>query len=131
MAPDMLGGVLPLRDGPCPARAWREKAYAYVLPHPYQCVCFAYIQFSISHSGGVIVCCRPDLPICHQHSHLSRNASQDRRRALRNILYTSIRRHDMGLLVKYNRRRLAYADIGGGHLHIMALLLRSSSPCDD
>lgn len=131
MAPDMLGGVLPLRDGPCPASAWREKAYAYVFPHPYQCVSFTYIKYSISHRGGVIVCCRPDLPIRHQHPHLSRNPWQNRRRPLRNIIYASIRRHDMGLLVEYNRRRLAHADIRGGHLHIMALHLRFSSLFDD
>ena len=29
MASDMLGGVLPLRDSPCPESAWGEKAYAY------------------------------------------------------------------------------------------------------
>lgn len=28
----------------------------------------------------------------------------------------------MGLLVKYNGRRLAYADIRGEHVYIMALL---------
>ena len=29
MASDMLGGVLSLRDSPCPQSAWGEKAYAY------------------------------------------------------------------------------------------------------
>ena len=131
MAPDMLGGVLPIRDSPCLASAWREKAYAYVVLHPYHCVYSTYIKTSISHGGGIIVCCWPNLPICYQHPHLSWNSWQDRRRPLRNIFYASIGRHDMDLLVKHNRRRLAYADIRGGHVHMIALLLRSSSLRDD
>ena len=77
MAPDMLGGVLPVRDSPCPASAWREKAYAYVVLHSHQRLSFTYIKLSISHGCGVIVCSRPNLPICCQHTHLSRNPWQD------------------------------------------------------
>ena len=85
---------------------------------------FTYIISSISHGGGTVVCHRPNFPIRHQHPHLSRNPWQDRRRPLRNILHTFIRCHDMGLLVKYNGRRLAYANIRGEHLYIIALFPR-------
>lgn len=118
MAPDVLGRVLPIRDSPCPESAWGEKAYAFVVLHPNQCVFFTYNEFSISHGGGAVVCYRPNLPIRYQHPHLSRDQWQDRRRTLRNIFHASIRCHDMGLLVKHNGRRLAYADIGGEHVYI-------------
>lgn len=112
MASDMLGGVLPVGDSPRPEGAWGEKAYEFVVLVQSQCVCFTYIKVSISHGGSAAVCHRPSLPIRYQHPHLPRNKRQDRRRALRNILHASIRCHDMGLLVKYNGRRLADADIG-------------------
>lgn len=131
MASDMLGGVLPLRDSPSLESTWGEKAYAYVVLYSNQRVCCTYIKISISHGGRAVVRYWPNLPVRHQYPHLSRNPWQDRWRPLRNIIHASIRRHDMGLLVKYNRRRLAYADIRGEHLHIMALLLRSSFLCDD
>lgn len=63
MASDMLGGFLHIRDHPCPESAWGEKAYAYVVLHSNQCVCFTYFESSLSHSGGAIVCHRPNLPI--------------------------------------------------------------------
>lgn len=131
MALGMFGGVLPLRNSPCPESAWGEKAYGYVVLHPNPWVLFTYIKTSISHGGGTVVCYRPNFPVCYQHPHLSRNQRQDRRRPLRNIIYASIRCYDMGLLVKYNGRWLAYADIRGEHVPIMALLPRSSFLCDD
>ena len=95
-----------------------------------QRVCCAYIKISISHGGRAVVCYWPNLPVRHQYPHLSRNSWQDRWRPLRNILHASIRYHDMGLLVKYYRRRLAYADIRGEHIHIMALPPKFSFLCD-
>ena len=118
----MLGGLFPIRDSPCPESPWGEKAYAYVVRHPNQCVCFTYIEISISHGSGAVICYRPDLPIRYQHPHLPRDQSQDRRRPLRNTLHAPVRRHDLGLLVKYNRGRLADADIRGEHVYITVLL---------
>ena len=127
MASDMLGGVLPIGNSACLESTWGEKAHAYVVLHPHQCDCFTYTRISVSHGGGAVVRYWPNLPIRYQHPHLSRDPWQDRRRPLRNIFHASIRRHDLGLLVKYNRRRLAHADIRGEHVHMMALLPRSSS----
>lgn len=105
-----------------PMRMWR----------PIQIkTCFAHIKFSISRGGGAVVCYWPNLSVRYQHPHLSGNPRQDRRRPLRNIIHAPIRRHAMGLLVKHNGRRLAYADIGGEHVYITAPIQRSSFLCDD
>ena len=93
--------------------------------------CVTYIRTSLPHGGGAVVCYRPNLPIRYQHPHLSRNQWQDRRRTFRNFIHASVRCHDMGLLVKYNGRWLAYADIRGEHVYIVALLPRSSFLYDD
>ena len=91
-------------------------------------VWFTYVQYSLSHGGGAVVCHWPSLPIRYQQTHLSRNQPQDRRRSLRNFFHATIRRHDMGFLVKYNGRRLAYADIRREHVHIMTQLPMFSFP---
>ena len=61
---------------------------------------------------------RPDLPICDQHSHLSRHQWQDRRGAFRNTLHPTFGRYDMGILVKHNGRRLAYAGRWRRHIYL-------------
>ena len=90
-----------------------------------------YLKISLSHSGGAVVCDWPNLPIRCQHPHLSRNEWQDRRRPFRNIIHASIRHHDMDFLVEHNGRRLAYANVGGEHIYIMAPPPGSSLVCDD
>lgn len=68
--------------------------------------------------------CRPPLrhrtnfPVCDQHTHMFWNQRQDQWSLIRDILHPAGGRHDVGLLVKYNRRRLADACIRG-YLHLM------------
>lgn len=57
---------------------------------------------SIPICGGTIVRHRPDLSIRDQYPHLSGHQRQDRRCLVRNAFHPSLRRHDMGLLVKHH-----------------------------
>lgn len=61
---------------------------------------------------------RTDLPVHRQHPHMSGNERQNQRSAFRNTLHPSCSRHDLGLLVKHHRGRLANAS-NRGHIHLM------------
>ena len=68
---------------------------------------------SIPHWCRPPFCHRTNFSVCDQHTYLFWNKRQDQWSLIRDILHPACGHHDVGLLVKYNRRRLADACIRG------------------
>ena len=73
---------------------------------------------------------RTDIPICHQHTHMSRNQWQHQRNPVRNTLHPTSGRDDMGLLVEYNGRFVADAGIRR-HVYLITTAGGFLCPFDD